>query len=475
MNSIDIFLKYELDNKLFEVEFNDVKLWQYLRFPIYNLIIKNTMNINDIMNEEDNIKNSFSKMLKNFPDLILRNAFFNLKKKEILVFAHPRRILNDKYYECIHTDEMLNELDPKTYYVYEQSYLGNHYKPVNTRNLRYTDYIKLKQGLIFLIYKRLNKYKLNENSINRLKKICADFNKLFNLNIDEILYINLFQKSIIKYKSGYKLYEKLLRKIRPKIIIELVYYGFDRMIVNEIAEKMGIKTVEMQHGTMGKYHLAYNFLVKRKPEVFPNYIFTFGEFWKENTRFPIVKDNIFVTGFNYFERMKQRYSVKINSNYKTILFVSQTTIGNKLSELALKLAKKIDINNYKIIYKLHPSECKDWAKKNPELASSNIEVIDKNKYSIYHYLSLADYQVGCYSTGIFEGLGYNLKTFVYKAYGHEYMETLYNNGYAKLVDNEDQIIESLTLDDFKSYDIDKFWKENSIINIKLNLEKIVSL
>ena len=96
-------------------------------------------------------------------------------------------------------------------------------------------------------------------------------------------------------------YLKLLDKVKPKIIIEVVSYSFNNLLINEVAKKYKIPTIELQHGTIGRYHIAYNFKKQIYLPTFPDYIFLFGEYWKNNTRFPISNGKLKVTGFPYFE------------------------------------------------------------------------------------------------------------------------------------------------------------------------------
>lgn len=82
----------------------------------------------------------------------------------------------------------------------------------------------------------------------------------------------------LQYKLMYLHYDRMLNRIRPKVIIEVVSYSLPKLIVNDIAKKMNIPTIELQHGTMGKYHIAYNFSEKMDLKRFPIIFFSLASF-----------------------------------------------------------------------------------------------------------------------------------------------------------------------------------------------------
>ena len=89
------------------------------------------------------------------------------------------------------------------------------------------------------------------------------------------------------------------------------------------------------------------------------------------------------------------------------------------------MSKIMDTDKYEIVYKLHPKEYDSWKHDYPWLIDSNIEVIDSNLNDVYYYMAKANLQIGCNSTVLFEGLGFNLDTVILKISGYEYMEVLY--------------------------------------------------
>src|SRR5699024_9522570 len=129
--------------------------------------------------------------------------------------------------------------------------------------------------------------------------------------------------------------------------------------------------------------------------------------------------------------------------------ISQGNIGKHLSDVANMLSKEIDQNSFEIIYKLHPGEYDTWKDDYPWLLKSNIKVIDNSLHDMHYYFSFANIQIGVNSTALFEGIAYNLPTFILKTSGYEIMNDLIESGYMKLVKNHSDIKKILKIPDYK--------------------------
>src|SRR5699024_72095 len=104
------------------------------------------------------------------------------------------------------------------------------------------------------------------------------------------------------YKINYYIYKKILKRIRPKAIVEVVSYDINKFAMNQAAFELDIPTIELQHGTMRPYHIAYNFNEKLRLETFPQYILTFGKYWNDSTRLPIDSSRVRAVGWPFFEK-----------------------------------------------------------------------------------------------------------------------------------------------------------------------------
>ena len=347
----------------------------------------------------------------------------------------------------------------------ESPYLNAHLTPSKTKNIKYLDLPVFLAGLLRrtkLIRFSLSKYE--QNIIGEIQNIIE---KNFNIHFDEfpVLLLNqlYFRKSIFSF------YTWILKKSRPKIVVVICGYG--NKIFIEACHKLSIPVVELQHGSsVGRYHIGYSFPKKHDNEIrFPDYLLTFGDFWKNRSEYPIGSEKIFSVGYPFFEIEVSKYK-NIKKRHQ-IIFISQGTIGHTLSAFAVQL-NSIKNFSYKIIYKLHPGEYSRWRKEYPWLVGSGIEVIEDDKKSLYCLLSESKIQIGVYSTAIYEGLGFGLKTFLINLPGIEYMHELIEYGAVTVVTNVSKLVEQLDKPTQNKVLSEFFLKNNSLENIKDCLRKI---
>lgn len=482
MKLLEEFLEFENDYKMHESEISGFKYWQFIRFGVYNEVLNKREDTGTSQVDTRNIKaqHRLLKRIKNIKFMIKNNPLYGTREKDIIVLNHQRRVKSGDYFECIYTDNLLKALD-YSYYVYEQPYIDEHFNPIYTKNVRYFDYVNFISGIKITLWSLLisksifNFFSYQDHEL--INCLNEKFNAVFNTSID-------FKKHIInayiRYKVYSKYYRKILKKISPKVILEVVYYSPSNLIFNDVAREMKIPVIELQHGTMGKHHVAYNYLQKIKMPSFPDYIFTYGQFWSQTTRLPIDSENVKVVGWPYFEKKvnnsKQKKGLK-DKLKTTVLFISQGTIGKELSKIAVDISNKLDKDKYEIIYKLHPGEYARWKREYPWLINTNIEVINHNNKDMHYYFAKSDIQIGVYSTALFEGLGYGLETIIIKIYGYEIMEDLCEKGLVYLARNSDEIINYFKEKNFKerSYNLSYFWERNSMDNMLSEINKIMNI
>lgn len=459
----DKFIETEEKYNLFENEYNGMKYWAYIRDRFYFALQDEILNFKKGDSKWEKIS-SFQKV-KTFMRMLylslFKNPLFIAKKSDVLIFSGSRRILKDEKDFDIYFDYLIDKSE-FSYFMIEDYLQGNNYNKPHTEHIAFMDFLYVLQKFLNIFSK---KYQINE-----IEKIINIFNESFNVKIKTKVIYKIFNNLYIEHKYFRNIYRAILNRIKPQILIETVSYGTWKHIFNEEAKKLNVKLVELQHGTMGKTHINYNFAGIKNLSSYPEYIFTFGNYWRETTDFPIKDENIINCGFPHFEAQISEYQKE--NDKTTILFISQIPVAEELIKLATELNNKLNHHEYHIIYKLHPAEYK--IKKSPydKLYNSTIEVVNNNNKDLYWYFAQADVQVGVYSTAIYEGLGFDLNTFIVKAYGSERMNDLIINKYANLIESSDEII-NLIKTKPKNFDKEKFWKSNSIDNLKSAIKKLI--
>lgn len=474
---IDDFIKIEKKYDLYHLEVDGVQPWMYFRFDFWNFqICKELLSLSNNIQGKSESQGRIQQ-LKNIFRYVMDSNARRVCKADIIFCAHPRRIKTNGYFECIYTDCLLNKYPNNI--VWEAPFQGRHLTPVKAEHIYHTD-------LADMLWYRKMQRRLNAGGH---QKIYEQVQKAFAEPLREIgeayhftipydkTYMKLAE-TVLEVQERKKAYGKILDKIAPRLIVEVVYYGKSLMTLNELAKARGIPIVELQHGTMHTAHAAYQF-ADRCGEInqFPDYVFVFSEYWKKCAHLPIDNEHIKVTGYPYFERQLCQYNkagIKKEERIN-IIFVSQWTISRELTRLAADLCDLLDAAKYHIIYKLHPSEYEGWREQLPELLRDNIEVIDSRERNIYEYFSRCSIQVAVYSTAIYEGLGFNLMTYIYDIGHADTMDELCRQGYAIYVKSAEELYAYITAARMNSSkNIGKnFWELDSLKNICDEIDKLL--
>jgi len=483
MNKIDFFLDVEKKYNLYDKSIEGVNYWNYGRFKLWNY---------NICASGLDLKKSHTAEFKSFFDAIKKafgligrlgnNLSLPKEKIKILFISHERRIKNGSVYECAYTSSIAEHYDKESVTL-EAPYEGSHFSPIPEKKIMYLDFIVLGGKIHSFLQKKVIKKhykKIKSEVTNDIKDAVNNLKDFYGWKADLDGVSSFFADYIIVYEYEFKRIKKLLKKINPELVIESVGYGRSRMMINECGKELGIKTIELQHGTIYENHAAYQFNTEKEIKQFPDYVFTFSDFWKRRMKAPVTDDRIISVGYPFFEKSVKKYSSnKKDDSIVTILFISQGTIGKQLSEIALELRKLLS-DKYRMIYKLHPDEYIMWETTYKDLINlGGIEIIHSGSKSLYELFSESDIQVGVYSTAIYEGLGFNLKTLICKIGHYEEMKCLVDEGYAQYVDSADEarsIIENLekNKDSGSSLEKNPFYVTDSLNNCIRNINEILN-
>ena len=462
------FLNIEDKYNFFDIEINSIKIWQYIRFIYCSKLLEELTGILTA-NKRPHIKQEEDKIDKN--EWIKKHQFL-LRKKDLLVINHPRRVKEGNYYRCYVTDTFLESLDC-SYYVFEYAYGGKHLKPVKTHALRYRDVSVIKK---YLPYKD---DKLQADVRKFTDRVNGIFEKELNIKLSNKMkrYVAAeVNNSLIGIYYGRIYANIILSLIRPKAVITTVGYELYNQILIETAKKKKIPTIELEHGRIGDTHAAYNFKSKRNLDTFSDYLFVYGEYERNKPRYPIDRSNVFAVGYPELERKAKTYQRKTKKkrNYKIISFISSPHDGKAISRYAIELSKRIKGKAIKIVYKLHPSEYGDWKKYYPGLEESGIHIVNENEHDIYYYISRSDYIVGITSTVLYEAMQFETEIIVIKELDFTESEIVYNCGRAMLAsDFEDmcRIIENNIKHD--KCEESNYFTPNALPNMKRVLNDIL--
>ena len=141
------FLHYKTQNKLFDIEFSDIKIWEILRTYVYIEIEQIYNNLQPLFPQKKTIqKRKIS--LKTLKNGLL---FFSIKNKDYVFLNNPRRVKQkDGLYYCIYTDLLIDLLkkdnkcitleDP--FWALNKNSNISHFEPVKTDDIIYLDVVE---------------------------------------------------------------------------------------------------------------------------------------------------------------------------------------------------------------------------------------------------------------------------------------------------------------------------------------------
>ena len=406
---------------LLDFEIDNVKVWQYLRMEIYYLMAEEL----GVLDQRNKSQQSISVLIKNsfslFKNMFIANPFLTLNnQKDVLVFTHNRSKKIEDKFEDIYTQFLVTDLrnSNKSFLCFEKPFQGIHIRERDS-NVMYLDFILSAS----ILYGKLYRIK-DKDSLGLIRKVEKEIDNATTNSID---LISLFKRNIGRYKLGNKLYLRLFKKIKPKVIYSVASYSYLGDMICA-ARTLGIRTIELQHGVISKYHMGYSFLKKQKLLYYSDVFYSWGNFWNksvENT-FDEVKSN----GFQYFRDRSELYKNTLKEN--KILILSQTALGEKIMNETLKFV--VMFSEFQILYKLHPEEYKMY-KKYPSYSklASYKNIIFVEECNLYEIMSKSKIQIGVFSTALYEGLGLSCNTFLYNLNGQEYMRDLIDSGHAKVL------------------------------------------
>lgn len=469
------FLLIEKKYRLNEFELNGIQVWNIIRTDLWNY---------DICSKSLGLGNShYSERMSFLSMLALIKSVFNgflykLEKSDYLVICHERRIYNRNYYDDPYTELIFQQLKGKTTAV-EKPFHYHHLSPTREKIFP-LDWIIIKGNCYSLLKKHLKtpEYRNIRSTIRNAFKAPLEEIKIqysWERNLEDI-FSECATRYFI-YKKLLKGYQNIMNKVLPSALIETVYYSFYNMPFNEIARKMKIPVVELQHGTIYDNHIAYSYHSEAQPWQLPTKMLLFSDYWKKFIHVPIEYDSVVAVGYPWLEREINKAILAIPRKKGRILFVSQGTIGKELSMLAREFCLSTKNNDYEIIFKLHPADTNDWERRYPELLHPGITVYSDNNSSLYGLMASSEFQVGVYSTAIYEGLGFGLKTFILQVGHYLNMQPLVDAGYASYIKNSKDLLlqlkQSSNICNIERNAPDTFWKKNSLKNIMKEIDNSI--
>ncbi len=444
--------RVEEEYRLFEKKIDGIYIWKLIRYYVFLELTKKHKIIDNPHPTQKEYSNRYIWLMKHFINGTINGPLTGKGGYDTILFTHPRKVTTDDgrlidiYSD--HIEERWKK-EGRNYLVIEKPYHGN-FMHQASKTVRHNETLSL-----FTLKNYLKPKKNVVFSVNKLKHIA-------NIPIEniEVLSNEHISRIIHGFKREYHYSIKLLSRHKPKSI-----YMVDAPFRNPLiaaATDLEIETIEIQHGEISPFNLAYNYPGHKKIPYFPSHMILWGKFWYNPSRMPIEEKNIIYGGYPFLDREIEKYS-HIKRGGSRILFLSQGKIGKSLSKIALEFANKY--KEYKVIYRLHPSEVEQWKTLYPNLYSysmknDNITIETKDNNPLHKSFAQSKVVVGVNSTALIESLAANCKLILIDLPGVEYFQSLVDKKLVKKVNNSEQLAKVIK-EEGKQKNIDRnyFFKE----------------
>ncbi|MEM2136787.1 MAG: hypothetical protein QXI93_02390 [Candidatus Methanomethylicia archaeon] len=434
------FYEIELHYPVENIKANNIQVWPLIRFDIYNSLLG--MYIHKFNYEENRIKNMLlSKIRKNtnlkynifsLPNLLLRRRKYILFT-DTLELRSFNGVIIDKI-----SEGLFEVLGYDNFLVIENPVNGH--KPINKCRQKNKVSSALISFLSYLIMQKQPTINDEDVLIKIKEKYCLNYN---------------YRRIINRFFAYSKIYEKIFSIVKPKIIFVNCAYSLHSQAAIFVANKLGIKTVELQHGIINEKHVAYNIKKQFNQFLFPKYLFVFGSYFKrffEKDNYHINPKNVIPTGYYYLDLVKKQYKPmgeimrlinKWKNAFKRIIVISsQTTVESKLLDFVIDVAKSDQQDLYIFVPRVFNVE--NWKKVRK---NNNVLYWQNEEMDIYKLFTIADIHVTVYSTCALEAIYFGLPNILVNI---DNMSNLYlgrifskNDALTKIVNTKEEFINAL--------------------------------
>lgn len=170
-------------------------------------------------------------------------------KQADFVFSggYIHRVWNEQVYINRYFDPMIAYLESKNRSTLGLEYLEQKETPIG--------FVRIEHLNVFFYMNSINLDALSKDEcFVRFLELVSDS---FSFGKGEILEI--LKKTLVSVMSWKRFYLYIFKRVKPKYSFGLCYYNNAMYGMILAAKEMGITSVDMQHGTQGKYHAAYQF------------------------------------------------------------------------------------------------------------------------------------------------------------------------------------------------------------------------
>jgi len=451
----NFILKIENDYPVDKWKIDDIDIWPIIRIKLYFLLISATES--SFKKKEaitnDKVENhSIVHRIRTHRKTKRLKAWFKLiqlNKVDFLfgtAYSH-RANYNNKSYNKF-ADPLMDEKKNNSIVI--------EHSPSNLYNL---DNLYKKKRISFLydfldftIYSEKRKERLTqkmnftlpeyENFLSLLNSEKTISSKIQQFKIEALKTL------ICRFHDFEETYIEIIKRTRPKVVFTVCYYNFTATVLNYVANKNNIKTIEIQHGPQSDIHMAYS-LWSKIPD--PGYNTLPKTFWNwDEYSHQIIKKwankplqhNSFIGGNPWIDFFKQNQQ----KERKRILYSLQPLHFDLLfPDYLIEIIKNTP--NSEWWFRLHPGQLDSLNEIESFLALKKIKhlvnINEATKIPLPEILSQTKIHITNFSGCTLEAVQYNIPTIIINRLGADTFQEIINEKKAFYISEKNELNEKL--------------------------------
>lgn len=415
--------------------------------PFYNFLIRSHLNPTESKSVDITKRPCLKSLLTNVKMMKVKKADFVFFTSTLFNFKDEKGFFYnslDGYYYDIYPNNSLIIENSDLFFEWRSTKKYKNISYINT-------YLEIISGLFSKIKKII--FPCSNKDINEFYVKTGGIVSHHRLEIDDIR---------IKIYSSF--IKKLLKKIGCKVVfVNCASYGGLPLIITKVANEMGLRTVELQHGALDGEHRAYigeEYFVKNNDyqKCLPQEIWLFGDYWNQFVTWNVKKKTIGNPQINFKKKMVQQAAITHD-----FLVIGQPEYQQDILRFTEGLSREMP--SKKILLRLHTRDDRQVYERFV-LKFSNIE-ISSSLTSLYDDIVRAEFIVGVCSTCLYEALIFNRTPIIIDC---DNSRKRFNRKIGYWVSDASKI-NSKDLRKLNNMSCEEIWASNFEENVKRELDK----
>ena len=427
---LEVFERVERALALDERRIDGIPWWDLARHPFHRTALT-ALGLGDLeppprTTHLDGLARGFS-VVMNLLRAVTTRSPRRARKRSVLIVGHPRRRKVDEHWVDLYVDPLLALLPAdRPVEVLEEPIDFEHRRPAATRGLRYLDALRARAR-----WAERRDPGLNAAARDEVRKVAERFEAELGVRLDLEALVAL---ELRRWRARHPRYRALLAALEPEVLLVVRAARQEPLVA--AARELGIPVAELQHGSPARGKLNYDYSSGIAKTTFPDLFASFGRFWTDAVVLPRGDAATEVLGFPWLSAQRARHT-HVEKRAR-LLVLSQRDVASALVAFCVALRARLPIG-IEVLYKPHPEDLRRGAGGLEALRSAGVVVVEDPNADLYALQASARWQLGVYSTALYEGIAFGCATFVLRAAGAEQMTRLVDLGLARFVSEPSEV------------------------------------